>query len=85
MQKDYYAEWLKNWFTKRVGMPHDAANRDFFVEGWLDSLKTLELISEIETVLKIPLDDSTFSDPRFFTITGLAEILSELENVKRPR
>lgn len=83
MQRDDYLKWLTDWFKKRMEMPADAIYCDFFVEGWLDSFKTIELISEIETVLNIPLNDSTLSDPRFSTIFGLADILTELKKVDR--
>ncbi|HLB43370.1 MAG TPA: phosphopantetheine-binding protein [Gammaproteobacteria bacterium] len=78
MQKNDYLEWLTHWFRKRMDIPTDAIYRDFFEERWLDSFKTIELITEIEKSFNLTLTDSVFSDPRFSTIVGLSEILLEI-------
>lgn len=79
MQKNDYQTWLIKWFSEKTGITQDAVDRNFFSEGWLDSFKTLELILEIEKTFKIVLNDAIFNDSRFYTIAGLAEILSELQ------
>lgn len=81
MQKEAYLKWLHEWFSKRVELPTDAFSQNFFTAGWLDSFQTLELILEIETVFKISLNEFTLSDPRFSSMIGVSEILSELKNV----
>ncbi len=83
MTKIDYVAWLIKCFSKSMEMPIDAIHRDFFKEEWLDSFKTLELITEIETTFDIILSDSAFNDPRFSTIAGLAEILTEIKEMNR--
>lgn len=83
-QKDFYVEWLVAWFSGRVEMPSGAVHRNFFVEGWLDSFNTLELILEMETAFNISLNDSILSDPRFSSISGLSEILFEMQDGGSP-
>lgn len=80
VQKDFYLKWLENWFGKRVDMPADAVFRNFFVEKWIDSFQTLELILEMESEFHIKLDDSVLSDSRFSSISGLSDILFELKS-----
>ena len=83
MQREYYLQWLNDWFSQKIKLPDDAMHRNFFTEGWLDSLSTLELIVAIENELHIPLNDSTLNDVRFSSINCLAEMLCELKNVNR--
>ncbi|EKD71472.1 MAG: hypothetical protein ACD_46C00181G0037 [uncultured bacterium] len=80
MIKNNYKEWLISWFKKNMEISVDVVHRDFFKEGWLDSFKTIELISEIEKTFKLSFSDSHFTDARFSTIDGLAEILAEIKS-----
>ena len=83
MEKKDYLEWLFNWFSNRVEMPTDAVSCNFFTQGWIDSFKILELITEIESTFNIHFEDSAFNDSRFSTIQGLSEIIFELNNINQ--
>lgn len=80
-QKEFYLKWLEDWFRKKTEIPSDALCRNFFVEKWVDSFQTLELVLEIEGALNIILNDSALNDPRFSSLAGLSEILFELQDV----
>lgn len=80
MEKIDYLHWLKKWFQDNTGVLIENVSNDFFAEGWLDSFKTLQLITQIEKELDIQLSDAALSDPRFSNLTGLSEILVEEKN-----
>jgi|GEM_PF-3460005 acyl carrier protein len=80
MEKKDYISWIISWFQKKSNVLEVDLQADFFSSGLLDSFKTLELITDIETSLKISLPDSALTDTRFYNINGLADILSEIKH-----
>lgn len=73
-----HAAWLREWFSRRADLPADADGRNYFDEGWIDSLGVIELIEDIEAAHALRLGEAQFQDRRFASIGGLAEILAEL-------
>lgn len=81
MEKKGYAEWIIQWFKEKSDITSHDPDANFFNTGLLNSFKTLELIMDIESTLKIAMPDSALTDSRFSSINGLADILSELRSV----
>jgi D-alanine--poly(phosphoribitol) ligase subunit 2 len=81
MQKEI--KWLLNWFKKKgINSPdkNDILSLNYFEAGWIDSLGIIELICDIEFHFSIRFNELHFQDRRFSTISGLAEIISELSS-----
>ena len=81
MEKRDFIEWIRHWFQEKTDVSECDLESNFFGDGLLNSFKTLELIIDIESSLKISLPDSALTDPRFSTINGLADILLELNTI----
>lgn len=78
METQDYAEWIIQWFKEKTDIANHDLETNFFNSGLLNSFKTLELIMNIESSLKISMPDSALTDKRFSTVNGLSEILAEL-------
>lgn len=64
------------WFkTRNPGKNIDPAV-DYYKQGYIDSFGIVELISEIEDLLNVQLDDEVLTHKDFRRITGLASLLS---------
>jgi len=57
-------------------------NENYFEKGWIDSLKFIDLITQIEEEFSIRFSNDEFQDRKFSTIEGLAKII-ERKNVKK--
>ena len=78
------SDWIVGWFKKkgRINEKTDLnhlKNSNFFEAGVIDSLGVIELITEIEGEFKVRFTHNHFQDPRFTTIQGLSEIISDLQ------
>tara|TARA_B100000029_G_scaffold90607_1_gene80409 strand:+ start:2519 stop:2770 length:252 start_codon:yes stop_codon:yes gene_type:complete len=71
--------WLIEWFTKNTSSNNEeiisSLNENFFEKNWMDSLKFIEFISNIEAKFGIVFDNNEFQDRSFSTIKGLAKII----------
>lgn len=73
-------DWLTNWFTSRAKIGRQSSpspDIDYFAAGWLTSMEVVEFITEIEQQFAMQFSDRDLQDPRFVTITGLAELILE--------
>ena len=67
--------WLINWFEKNslatgINMKN-SLKENYFENGWIDSLKFIELITQIEEKFGIRFSNDEFLDRKFSTIEGL--------------
>ena len=69
-------EWLAAWFRGR-GPQSPASDVNFVEEGFLRSLELIELITAIEEHFPMQFLEDDFGDPRFYTLSGLAELIAE--------
>ena len=64
--------WLIEWFTKNTSSNNEeiisSLNENFFEKNWMDSLKFIEFISNIEAKFGIVFDNNEFQDRSFSTI-----------------
>jgi acyl carrier protein len=79
-------DWLTNWFASRAKIKIQmktgeqscpSLDADYFAAGWLTSMEVVEFITEIEQQFAMQFSDRDLQDPRFVTITGLAELILE--------
>ncbi|MBL77072.1 MAG: hypothetical protein CL763_09155 [Chloroflexi bacterium] len=78
--------WLIRWFeensqTDKLNVKKKI-NENYFEKGWIDSLKFIDLITQIEEEFSIRFSNDEFQDRKFSTIEGLAKII-ERKNVKK--
>jgi len=86
MSNEEVIEWLKNWLNNHGGHvveDNDSGLKKSFLDlGWVDSFGLIEMISEIEKSFDIHFEQKMFLDERFVTISGLADIITELRSTK---
>ena len=73
--------WLFDWFEKNTpAKKHEISKKlseNYFENGWLDSLKFIELINDVEQEFEILFSNDEFQNRKFATINGLREIITE--------
>ncbi len=83
------AEWLKEWFSRKSDVSdysdEDWYACDFFIEGLVDSLEVIELVSAVEEYFSLQFNEGHFQDRRFTTIGGLCEIIREIQVASAPQ
>ena len=75
MKKDV-ADWLMQWFEKRVPSLDLAPNENYIDKGVIDSFGIIELIEAVETKYGITLDQDDMQSLELFSVDGLASIVS---------
>jgi len=60
----------------------NSLKENYFENGWIDSLKFIELITQIEEKFGIRFSNDEFLDRKFSTIEGLTKII-ERKNEKK--
>ena len=72
-------QWLIAWFEKNTDFTDDIIQEkvktSFILEGWIDSLTLVLLITEIEDHFKIKFSGDEFHSDSFSTISGLTQII----------
>ena len=72
--------WLFDWFEKNTSAKKDEISKNldenYFDNGWLDSLKFIELINDVEQEFQILFSNAEFQNRKFVTISGLKEIIT---------
>lgn len=79
MDKMVITKWIIDWFANKANIENYPTKKHFFDDGILNSFKTIELISDIESFFQIALPDSALIDQRFSNIDGLADIVYEIK------
>ena len=73
--------WLFDWFEKNTSAKKNEISKNldenYFDNGWLDSLKFIELINDVEQEFEILFSNDEFQNRKFATINGLREIITE--------
>lgn len=75
------SEWVIKWFKANTGFKEEEIkNRvsdNYFSQGWIDSLKFIAFITEMEKKFNIRFSNEEFQDRDFSTIAGLTKILEK--------
>jgi len=74
-------DWLINWFKENTDLNIEDINpNDNYLEKeWIDSLKFIWLITEIEEHFQIEFSNDDFEDRNFSTIKGLTQRILQLK------
>jgi acyl carrier protein len=78
--KEQASRWLCDWFVSRRKFKGDVAQLseiNYFETGLLTSLEVIEFVSEIEERFGVQFSEQDFQDPRFSTICGVSEVITE--------
>ncbi len=71
--------WLINWFEENTSESRTEieANTEanYFDSGWLDSIKFIQFLGDIEDEYEVEFDNDQFQDREFASIKGLAKII----------
>ncbi|KFM15072.1 D-alanine--poly ligase subunit 2 protein [Marine Group I thaumarchaeote SCGC AAA799-O18] len=72
--------WLFDWFEKNTpAKKYEISKKlgeNYFDNGWLDSLKFIELINDVEQEFDILFSNDEFQNRKFATVNGLREIIT---------
>lgn len=73
-------KWIIDWFEQNTSIQKDEIiknlDENYLEFGWIDSLKFISFITNIEEKFKIRFSNDSFQDRDFSTITGLSKIVS---------
>ena len=76
--------WVINWFEKKAGIEKNEIlkniEENYLELGWIDSLKFISFITDIEETFKIRFSNDVFQDRDFSTVKGLSKIISRYSN-----
>ncbi len=76
--------WILKWFQDNANVLENEINKDrdenYFMKGWIDSLKFISFISDIENKFNISFSNDEFQDRKFATINGIIQILEDKIN-----
>jgi acyl carrier protein len=71
--------WLVKWFSENTALVENEIinnlDENYLIKGWIDSLKFISFITDIENEFKISFSNDEFQNRRFATISGLAKII----------
>ncbi len=78
--------WIVNWFEQNTDLKKNEITKNFFKnyleKGWIDSLRFISFISDIEGNFGIHFSNDEFQDRTFSTIAGLSGIICKRINEK---
>jgi acyl carrier protein len=80
-------EWVIEWFEKNSDQEKNEIEQnlheDYLAKCWIDSLKFIELISEIEEHYIIKFSNNDFQDRSFSIGNGLVKAIEDKINEKQ--
>ena len=74
-------KWIIDWFVQNTGIQKDEIiknlEENYLELGWIDSLKFISFVTDIEEKFKIRFSNDSFQDRNFSTVKGLSKIVRE--------
>jgi acyl carrier protein len=71
--------WLVNWFAENAFIDREVIannlNSNYFETGWIDSMKFITLLSDIEAEFNCEFMGDDFDNRAFSTLAGLVKII----------
>lgn len=78
--------WIIDWFVRNTAVKQDEIlknlHEDYFSKGWIDSLKFISFITDLEDKFNIVFSNDEFQNRTFATINGLTQIMENKINGK---
>lgn len=80
--KEEILTWLRHFFTShsKKKLPDDIENIQYYDAQLIDSLGIIILLEAVSEELHIEFTQDHFTDRRFSTIGGLADIITSMTN-----
>lgn len=79
-------KWIIQWFQKNSNIDDkeilDYKDENYFSNGWIDSLKFISFITDIENEFEVNFLNDEFQNRKFATINGICMIIEEKINGK---
>jgi len=79
-----FKKWILTWFVRNTDFEIDEIEQnldeDYLLKGWIDSLKFITFISDIESEFNITFSNDEFQNSSFSTINGIVKIIEEKMN-----
>ena len=79
-------DWIVEWFSKNSNQEKQIVEQnfheDYLAKCWIDSLKFIELIADIENHFSIKFSNIDFQDRAFSTVNGLVKAIEDRINGK---
>ena len=76
--------WIIQWFVNNSNLSENEINENleenYLIKGWIDSLKFISFISDIENEFKISFSNDEFQNRKFATVNGIVKIIEEKTN-----
>ena len=76
--------WIVQWFLKNSNLSEneidESPEENYLIKGWIDSLKFISFISDIENEFKISFSNNEFQNRKFATINGIVKIIEDKIN-----
>lgn len=80
MSESNVQSWIVEWFVKNSNLDQKQIeqnmNENYLLKGWIDSLKFIQLITEIEASFNMSFSNDEFQQREFSTIMGLTKTIS---------
>ena len=77
-------KWIIKWFEDNTDADKNEIiknlDENYFLKGWIDSLKFISFISDIEKEFKINFSNKEFQNRKFATVNGISKIVEEKLN-----
>lgn len=79
-------KWLIHWLSENSIVTQNEIeknlDKNYLDIGWIDSLKFVSFVTDIESYFKINFSNNEFQNKDFSTINGLAKIIEDKMNGK---
>ena len=76
--------WIIKWFEENTDAEKNEIvknlDENYFLKSWMDSLKFISFISDIEEKFNITFSNNEFQNRSFATINGISKIIEEKLN-----
>jgi len=82
-------DWIINWFEENTDLNKEEIEKNisenYFAKGWIDSLKFISFITDIEGNFNIRFSNEEFQNRSFSTIEGMSKIIQGKVNEKNEK
>lgn len=79
MQKIDIKLWITDWFEKNTDLEKSQieknSNENYLGRGWIDSLKFIAFITDIEEKFDIRFSNEEFQNKEFASVDGISKII----------
>jgi acyl carrier protein len=78
--------WIIQWFLDNSNLSgkeiEENLDENYLIKGWIDSLKFISFINDVENEFQISFSNDEFQNRKFATVNGLTKIIEDKINDK---